>query len=214
MTLGLYVVWPKGLSATWRAMLDRTQRDSSLCWAVGAEDLPTGDKSPVGEPWRDSINATTVYDLATHAFDPDPGASIVATAVTPNADTLAGYTVPTTGANAGKLVVAPVAAGGGSGVGRPVVTLSDGTKTAKVKPYISISGIVTPPSGYYKASARPLTSVPRRASAMPRAGPPTPITTSTSTGSRSLGSPVRPLANPDRITVFVRQMPSTSYLPT
>jgi hypothetical protein len=158
MTLGLYVLWPKALSATWRAMLDRTQRDSSLCWAVGAEDLPTGDKSPVGEPWRDSINATTVYDLATHAFDPDPGASIVATAVTPNADTLAGYTVPTTGANAGKLVVAPVA-GSGSGVGRPVVTLSDGTKTAKVKPYISISGIVTPPSGYYKTPPLPATKI-------------------------------------------------------
>lgn len=150
MTLGLYVLWARALSATWRAMLDRTQRDSSLCWAVGAEDtFHNADNSPVGRPWRDSISATTDYVIASHAFDPDAGAVLAATAVTPASDTLAAYSIP-----AGRLRVAPVA-GGPAGVARPLVTFGDGAKTAKVKPYIAITGGGPPPPGGAEGLATP-----------------------------------------------------------
>jgi hypothetical protein len=150
MTLGLYVVWPRALSATWRAMLDRTQRDSSLCWGLGAEDtFANADNSPVGKPWRDSITAATFYSPGLHAYDPDPGAALTATAVTPASDPFAAYAI-----QGGQLKVTPVA-GTPGGVGRPLLSLSDGTKVAQVRPYISVGGGVVVQSTAYSDFALP-----------------------------------------------------------
>jgi hypothetical protein len=144
MTLGLYALWPFAFSATRRALADRLQRDGSLVACLGDVDL-VGDANhgPAGVTFRQAITAQTSIDFQGHAYDPDAGATIVATAVTPASDSSATYAIVS-----GALRVTPIA--GVTGTGRPVVTISDGTKASKISPRLAIIGTGPPPTGYYK----------------------------------------------------------------
>lgn len=154
MTMGLYAVWPFGFSATRRGLADRTQRNSGSVVSIGAEDaFGDADRSPVGGVFRRTVTTTTDIDvLGSPTFDPDTAAHLTLTAVT-NPDA----TVATCTLSAGKARIVPAA--GANGSIEPVVTISDGTKSAKAKLILAISGVVS--TGDYPDYALP--SVPASA---------------------------------------------------